>query len=41
VSEGEQLMKEKVQNNPDQASYLLQLLAHDYAVKHFDTWSGP
>ena len=36
ASEGEQLLKEKVQNNPDQATYLLQLLAHDYSVKHFD-----
>jgi tetratricopeptide (TPR) repeat protein len=36
LAEAEELLRQKVQNNPNQANYLLQLMAHYYAMKKFD-----
>ncbi len=36
IAEGEQLLKQKVEANPTQQNYLLQLVAHYYASKRLD-----
>jgi tetratricopeptide (TPR) repeat protein len=36
ISDAEQVLRQKVDNNPTKANYVLQLVAHYYAAKRFD-----